>query len=550
MSDAASNVIAIECPHCELGGEVPRQFAGGLIKCKRCARDFRVPPLANAPTRSAQSAPSKTLDEIRVDAKRAGSAEALHRTRASEPRAFVVLGAGIALVAMSLLFHGAGAKILRYLSAVGAGTGVTAIGFFTYRLLRLRSPVRDTPKALVPLVFFGSVFILIPVVDVFFPEKLVEREPWQNMVALMLGSLPLGLAIAALRHARTVRVLFLRSFAADAHGDLAETLRRALSFVGRTEALRPPVMLFRGSMSWGLVGHDTRWREGVQALIDQCRLVVVDVSERSDNLAWELERLRAEPRVPRIYIARAGSGVTEQDGHAVLEYAGVDDAAFVERIKARARKAVEANARRPRRRAPRWQGRGSIYSAVLTAIYVMVVLIPVSDSAPSRESIARDYRQHVDFADVQVGVEDRTWSPDGVRVTLAVELTLENTGPEDVSRLRADVGLVGWSEELELLEDGHVLEAGGEITRRLQLPPRLQSGIVVPLAQASIEEIELAEPLQNPPTPWFWILLAPLPVLIWMTVSFARLESAPSPDAETPSTTRDEAGVPSTSGTP
>lgn len=218
-----------------------------------------------------------------------------------------------------------------------AGIFLLGLGYCVYRTIRARSPVRDIPKAIVPLVFGVSAFLVAGPVTSVMPFDFLERTIVHDAVSLMVHGLAFGLTVASARHAGRVRVLFLRSFQSDPDGEMALVLKQTCRHIGRTEALRPPTFLFSRSQNWGLIGHMTRWRVGVQRIMERSQLVIVDVSISSENLEWELSQLAQRPDVPRIYIAKRPLSHTivsrlSPDPKLVLEYTEPSDLEFVSNL--------------------------------------------------------------------------------------------------------------------------------------------------------------------------------------------------------------------------
>lgn len=77
------------------------------------------------------------------------------------------------------------------------------------------------------------------------------------------------------------------------------------------------------SKTFAIRSSDAVWREVVEALTDRVDAVLVDISRRSDHLAWEIDRLRSGGRLPRtIFIARQAH---ESEAKAFLEDLGIGE---------------------------------------------------------------------------------------------------------------------------------------------------------------------------------------------------------------------------------
>jgi len=117
----------------------------------------------------------------------------------------------------------------------------------------------------------------------------------------------LGVMIALWPWKRPVRVLVLRSYAADFPPGTAKAIRAVCGGIGRVEGLRRPDSLTADADGWGLESPPKRdrWMAAVRRLTRRMRLVIVDVTKQTPGLKTELEILAEAGPLPCIYVARA-----------------------------------------------------------------------------------------------------------------------------------------------------------------------------------------------------------------------------------------------------
>lgn len=107
----------------------------------------------------------------------------------------------------------------------------------------------------------------------------------------------LGVAVLLGFVSGRVKVLVLRAFDDERDDFLVRNVRDVCTEYGRVEAIRQPSRLCNTSMPLpgelgGITASDDRWKEVATKLIRQARIVIIDLSDGSENVSWELEQVR------------------------------------------------------------------------------------------------------------------------------------------------------------------------------------------------------------------------------------------------------------------
>ncbi|MFN7022156.1 MAG: hypothetical protein ACK4WH_12630 [Phycisphaerales bacterium] len=138
----------------------------------------------------------------------------------------------------------------------------------------------------------------------------------------------IGLAVVLSWRARKVRVVVFRSFHTEADLVLEDALKRVLAFIGRVDALQS-----HQSRVWAMFAKHKGevWKDAALKMLRTARLAVIDVSQVTDNLEWEIAEVRKRPKIRVVYVA-SESAVVREDLHPVVRYRQSVDRAFVESL--------------------------------------------------------------------------------------------------------------------------------------------------------------------------------------------------------------------------
>lgn len=119
---------------------------------------------------------------------------------------------------------------------------------------------------------------------------------WGWLAILSLPMVASGLtAVRGKRVIRTKRDL----------SHLLRTVRWATSWVAASRVMAPMMVLASSD--------DSIWREAVLRLIERCDFVIIDVTERTEHLQWELDACRSLARNRTILLAHDSEAVEQDD---------------------------------------------------------------------------------------------------------------------------------------------------------------------------------------------------------------------------------------------